>query len=491
MWAILRCSTLNLLAGVFAFSFISFILVLYLDLLPEHEVEGEEKWKPEREIADQSEAYDFRKKVHLPLEPPTDLPVIVWWTPLTPYQRRENVCPEGTCLVTQSRNELTNPALNVSAFIFYGTQIDLNDLPLPRRPDHLWALLHEESPKNNWILATEKGISLFNITSTVSRYSHYPLHLHAFHTVEILLQPIHTPTHLKSKGGLGLVIFLQSTCNPPSDRDSYVRELMKYISVDCYGKCLHNRDLPEHLINPLTFGEDEVLDIVGKYKFTLSFENAICHDYLTEKFWRPLYAGSVPVVRGSPTIRDWDPSSGHPSIIIADDFDDPHALAKYLLELDKNDAEYERFLDFKRTGVTNKRLLSNLQQREWVVDGKGEGGNFIDGFECFVCDTLHKRKKQETDPRVRKKPLMVADSSHYHCLPPTPSVMRKGQSVRESLNEMVTDSRGELEHWIRNARCSEARGGVAWTAIAKRLDQQGLDSVIDGACNDIWQEELR
>lgn len=484
----LRCSVLKLLAAALSFSLVSFLLVAFLDLLPEHPSEGELEWEVVNSSPQEQVDYVRRKKkVHLPLEPPTDLPVIVWWTHLTPYERRENVCPGGTCLVTQSRSELTNPAVNVSAFIFYGSLLELNDLPLPRQPGHLWALLHEESPKNNWVLATEKGISLFNITSTVSRYSHYPLHLHYLHTLEILLQPVRTPTHLKSKGGLGLVLFLQSTCYPPSDRDSYVKELMKYISVDSYGRCLHNRDLPKHLMNPLTFGQDEVLNIVGKYKFTLSFENAICHDYLTEKFWRPLYAGSVPIVRGSPTIKDWDPSGGHPSIIVADDFDGPEALANFLLELDKDDAKYEQYLDFKRTGVTNEMLLDNFRRREWIVDGKGEGGNFIDGFECFVCDALHKRRNQESlkPAEVRQEQRMVANSSHYHCLPPTPSVLRRGQSVGERLDEMVGEPREELEYWIWHAKCAEAKGRTAWTAIARRQSQRALDTMLDGACIDV------
>lgn len=480
----LRCSVVKLLVAIVSLSMVSFLLVVYLDLLPEHLAEGELVNPSPQERRD---SIDRKSEVDLPLEPPTDLPVILWWTPFTPFQRRDNVCPGGTCLVTQSRKEFTNPLVNISAIVFYGSQFDLHDLPLPRQPSHLWALLHEESPKNNWVLATEKGISLFNITSTVSRYSHYPLHLHYLHTLEILLQPARTPTHLKSKGGLGLVIFLQSTCNPPSDRESYVRELMKHISVDCYGRCLHNRDLPPHLIDPLTFGEDEVLDIVGKYKFTLSFENAICHDYFTEKFWRPLYAGSVPVVRGSPTIKDWDPSGGHPSIIVADDFDSPQALARFLLNLDKNEAEYNRYLDFKRTGVTNKRLLDHFHRREWVVDGKGEGGNFIDGFECFVCDTLYRRKKEGTGKRQEQELRMVANSSHYHCLHPTPSVRREGQSVRERLDEMAADSREELEHWTWHSRCSLAKGEAAWNGISRRWDQQELDTALAAACNDVKQ----
>lgn len=490
----MRCTVSRLLCGTLLFSASSFLLVFYLDLLPEHEVEFfpdydefEEEGLPSLQDRDSA-----KRKVFLPAEAPTDLPVIVWWTPFTPYERIKKVCPGGTCLITHSRTELTNPAVNVSAFLYYGSDFDLHDLPLPRRPHHLWALLHEESPKNNWVFATPAGISLFNVTSTVSHYSDYPLHLHFLHTLKHLLQPPRTPTHLKSKGDHALVIYLQSTCNPPSDRDSYVEELMKHISVDCLGRCLHNKDLPEHLHNPLTFGTEEVLDIVSKYKFALSFENALCHDYFTEKFWRPLYAGTVPVVRGSPTIRDWDPSGAkgggkggtHPSIIVADDFAGPKALAEFLKELDKNDTEYEQYLKYKKAGVTNKQLLQDLSSREWVVDGEGEGGNFIDGFECFLCDKLHERKRLWGDKASEQHPI-VANTSHYHCLPPVPAVRGESQSVEERLLEMPLEARRDFQYWRWNSVCAKRRGVVASQLIGMGAEQAELSQALNTACHDV------
>ena len=500
----MRCLSLPcLLFSVALFSLTSFVLVLLLDLLPEHKEEFEDDYLSRPKLSDDPyqnpELRDNltvrRERVFLDPEKPTDLPVIVWWTPFTPILRREAECPRGTCLITQSRTELTNPNTKVSAFVFYGTDFRLHDLPLPRQPHHLWTLLHEESPKNNWFLATPKGISLFNITSTFSRYSDYPLHLHYLHTFQLLLAPPRTPTHLKSKGSLGLVMFLQSACNPPSDRDSYVRELMKYVSVDCYGKCLHNKDLPERLVNPLTslgVNNDAIMDIIGRYKFVLSFENALCHDYMTEKFWRPLYAGSVPIVRGSPTIRDWDPSGTHPSIIVADDFDSPESLARYLIELDSNDTAYNQYLRYKETGVTNQRLLDDYNARDWVVDGMGEGGNFIEGFECFVCDKLHERSylhrhhhhQRDTgrDPDVGDEQLMIADSSHYDCPAPLPSVLARGQSVEERLAEMESDSRHELWHWMWTAKCAVKTAKSAVQAIARGADQKQLDKATERAC---------
>ena len=265
---------------------------------------------------------------------------------------------------------------------------------------------------------------------------------------------------------------MQSDCDPPSDRDSYVQELMKYITVDSYGRCLHNKDLPEHLLDPLTFNSKGVMDIVGKYKFAISFENAICNDYITEKFWRPLYAGVVPIVRGSPTARDWAPSDK--SIIIADDFSSPKDLADYLKYLDQNDAEYEKYLAWKSEGVTNKRLLESFHAREWFIDN--EGPDFIDGFQCYVCDQLHLRRKQE------KNTPIIADRSHYDCPMAEPSLKHLGATVKERISKLREDARREVVYWRYNAKCAEKRAEIISELIGRGATQEQVTQAVSNSC---------
>ena len=49
--------------------------------------------------------------------------------------------------------------------------------------------------------------------------------------------------------------------------------------------------------------KEEFLKIQAQYKFSFATENALCTDYITEKLWRALTVGSVPVVLGSNRIK--------------------------------------------------------------------------------------------------------------------------------------------------------------------------------------------
>ena len=43
--------------------------------------------------------------------------------------------------------------------------------------------------------------------------------------------------------------------------------------------------------------------MLSHYKFYLAFENLPVEDYVSEKIFEGLFAGTVPVYRGSPTVH--------------------------------------------------------------------------------------------------------------------------------------------------------------------------------------------
>ena len=86
-----------------------------------------------------------------------------------------------------------------------------------------------------------------------------------------------------------LALWIVSHCTTSSRREKYVAELQKYMPVDVYGAC-----------GNLTASKDrdEETKLIQEYKFYLAFESATCRDYVTEKFFRRMTQGIVPVVFG-------------------------------------------------------------------------------------------------------------------------------------------------------------------------------------------------
>ena len=151
----------------------------------------------------------------------------------------------------------------------------------------------------------------------------------------------------------------------------------------------------------------DLLSLIAKYKFALAIENAADEDYITEKFWRPLTLGVVPVYWGAPNIQDWAPN-GKRSFVDIRDFEDPKQLATYLQNLNENDSEYEKFLEHKLKGrIDNEKLIGAMEKRVWGINNDPERINFIENFECGVCNALHKRRKESN--------IYVADTRHYGC----------------------------------------------------------------------------
>ncbi|XP_063232251.1 alpha-(1,3)-fucosyltransferase 10 [Bacillus rossius redtenbacheri] len=312
-------------------------------------------------------------------------PVVLWWTPFTGEPGTLRQCGDSWCYVTDDRQFFHDGLAR--AVLFYGSRLDLLDLPRPRDgPRLLWALLHEESPKNVPALCHEALLSLFNHSSTFSRHSDVPLTLQYLGGSELLATTKYVVATAEKDallGELAPVLYIQSSCDAPSGRDSYVRELGRYIGVDSYGKCLQNKKLPENIANH-SEGQDseDFLNFMARYKFTLALENAVCEDYITEKLWRPLVVGSVPVYMGSPSVRDWLPNNE--SAILVSDFNSPRDLARHLLALNVDTAAYERHLQHKAGRVENRRLLSALDARPPGSDW----GRYVQRLECLVCERL-------------------------------------------------------------------------------------------------------
>jgi hypothetical protein len=124
-----------------------------------------------------------------------------------------------------------------------------------------------------------------------------------------------------------------------NNRFELVNSLMDHMAVDSYGKSQNNCSLVSDT------GRMTKLDIISNYHFYFAFENSNSTDYVSEKVFDGLIAGTIPVYLGAPNIDEFLP--GDNCIIKVSDFADAGELARFLLELSQDAQKYARYLAWK------------------------------------------------------------------------------------------------------------------------------------------------
>ncbi|XP_053383384.1 alpha-(1,3)-fucosyltransferase fut-5-like [Mercenaria mercenaria] len=123
-----------------------------------------------------------------------------------------------------------------------------------------------------------------------------------------------------------------SHCITYSRREKYENLLNKYAKVDIYGSC--------GLASPPNLKKF----INNNYKFYLGFENSLCNEYMTEKFFNYYKMDLITIVRGKGDYNKYLPEG---SFINTADFPSVKALAKFMHKLGSNKEEYIKYLKVK------------------------------------------------------------------------------------------------------------------------------------------------
>ncbi len=202
-----------------------------------------------------------------------------------------------------------------------------------------------------------------------------------------------------------LVYWAVSNCPTMSKRESYVKELQKYIQVDIIGRCGNMGSFCDK--SNSTYRRNCMELLAKEYKFYLSFENAICNDYISEKLEAVLHKPVVPIVMGGGPYARYFPEGSYIDVF---DFESPEHLAKYLLFLDSNKEEYLKYFDWKRDSylrcVTRSRGACQLCAKlhdptepvktyqnvsQWYIESEENKCQTIDSVTTFY--SLANKKK--------------------------------------------------------------------------------------------------
>ena len=98
---------------------------------------------------------------------------------------------------------------------------------------------------------------------------------------------------------------------------------------------------------------------------------------MTEKFYLPFLANTVPVYYGAPNIADFAP--GEHSFVNMRDFDSAEALAAHLVFLSENEDEYAKYFAWRKGGAAKKSATLDHVQRH---------STYRDDLFCDVCDCV-------------------------------------------------------------------------------------------------------
>ncbi|KAK7084032.1 Galactoside 3(4)-L-fucosyltransferase [Halocaridina rubra] len=184
-------------------------------------------------------------------------------------------CPINKCITTSNRTRY--PLLDIDALVWHFRSSD-KELPKLRSSHTRYVFWMQESPMNLYG-DLQLYNNIFNWTFTYRLDSDFPSPAGFVMRRSKIDYTVLTFKAAQQKNKF--IAWFVSNCKSASGRENLVRSLQQYIPVDIYGECgpyKCKRSEQTHCY--------EMLE--KDYKFYLSFENSLCKDYITEKFFHLL-----------------------------------------------------------------------------------------------------------------------------------------------------------------------------------------------------------
>ena len=159
----------------------------------------------------------------------------------------------------------------------------------------------------------------------------------------------------------------------PQRRWKYYKQLKSHYTIQAFGKCVNNQCRRDHACEV----EQSYLAM-----FYLAFESQTCMDYITEKFWRALYYGMIPIVLG-PTKQSYiDLGIPESAFIHIEQFRSAAALAGHLKRIGNDYNLYRQYFQWLKP----YEIFYDIKELEPIR-------------MCELCMRLNMQKSDEGDQR--------------------------------------------------------------------------------------------
>ena len=201
----------------------------------------------------------------------------------------------------------------------------------------------------NWTMTTRKNSDIFLPYGRIVKIKDHPP---PGPELDALIQEFgQNNQHLaQNRSNIPNAAWFVSNCETQSHREQFVYELLNHMTVDVFGTCSkkYNKNHKEKKCpksDTYNGSEDSCYKMLEeKYRFYLSFENSICQDYVTEKFFRPMEHIVIPLTLNGADMKNIAPPY---SFINSLDFDSTLQLIQFLVKISKDDALYASYFWWK------------------------------------------------------------------------------------------------------------------------------------------------
>ena len=280
-------------------------------------------------------------------------------------------CPVTSCELTNNRNKLDK-----SDLVLFHLRNNIDYFPNRTSASQKFVHVIYESPINCHLC--DKYDDVFNSTASYLTKSDYSsLYWTDSGLSWDINKNFNSTKDYSNKTEFSFALI--SNCEATNLRNSYIDELKKYIPVKIFGAC--GEPCPSSTTNC-----KELLS--KKFKFYLAYENSICNDYITEKFFESLKYDIITVVFGGGDYSYYVPKSAYINSL---DFKSPKKLADYLIYLSANKTAYNEYFKWKKyVKYLNKNdNLLDYFNKSTTTFSYDQNKITMAGYLCEMCIELH------------------------------------------------------------------------------------------------------
>ena len=246
-------------------------------------------------------------------------------------------CHFKNCLMTFNKSDAP-----ISDAVIFNWRIDPPPLTFNRPRDQVWIFIQHEATATYNPKKFQGMQHSFNWTMTYSKHSDLPLPYGALELKPIDRVPVRNYLAI-AKNKTKDAIWIVSHCRTQSKREKYVDILKQYVNIDVLGRCGRKWDCGK-VYNHEAGDCFSILN--STYRYYLAFENSLCSEYITEKFYENYKYDIIQVSRAG-DIKHRPIKMDKNVYVSTADFKDAHELGKYLRSLSLDKEKYANYLSEK------------------------------------------------------------------------------------------------------------------------------------------------